>query len=108
MHSTISIVVIVFLAQMRQLLNMYGVRYTQVTLQSVYITSVAVTFEIRLPTDTSAQNVEPLRAFGDFFTNDFQSLGVFVVRNGSRGTLQVIPTGKYKCIKVHMYTFGSI
>ena len=78
---------------MQQLLNMYGVRHTQVTLQSVYITSVAVTFEITLPTNTSAQNVELLRGFREFFTNNFQSLAGFAVQNGSRGTLQVIPSG---------------
>ena len=90
MHFTISIL---FSAQMRQLLNMQGVQYTRVTLQSVYIASVAVTFEITLPTSTSAQNREPLRTFVNFFTNDLQSLAGFVVQNGSRGTLQVIPTG---------------
>ena len=90
MHFTINIL---FLTQMRLLLNMHGVQYARVTLQSVYIASVAVTFEVTLPTNTSAQNREPLRAFVDFITNDLQSVAGFVVQNGSRGTLQVIPTG---------------
>lgn len=76
-------------------------QYTQVTLQSTYIASVAVTFAITLD-DASAQNPEPLTQFVNFFTNDLQTLAGFVVQNGSRGTLGVIPTGNYNCITVQV------
>ena len=86
---------------MRELLDQYGVQYTQVTLQSAYIASVAVTFAITLD-DASAQNPEPLTQFVNFFTNDLQTLAGFAVQNGSRGTLGIIPTGNCNCMMAHV------
>ena len=91
---------------MRELLDQYGVQYTQVTLQSTYIASVAVTFAITLD-DASAQNPEPLTQFINFFTNDLQTLAGFAVQNGSRGTLGIIPTGNCNCMTAHVITIDS-
>ena len=84
---------------MSRLLNESNVPYTDVTLQSAFIASVALTFQVVLDPSVSPQDQEaflgPISNFLDFFNNELLALGENIILTplGSRGIVGVIPSG---------------
>ena len=84
---------------MSRLLDDYNVSFTEVTLQSAFIASVALTFQVILDPSVSPQDQEaflgPISNFLDFFNNDLLALGesFILTPRGSRGIVGVIPSG---------------
>ena len=82
--------------QVSSLLDDYNVPYTDVTLQSAFIASVALTFQVTLDPSVSPQTLlGPLSAFLDFFNNELLALGenFIITPPGSRGIVGVVPSG---------------
>ena len=88
---------------MSSLLDDYSVPYTDVTLQlqSAFIATVTLTFQVALDPSVSPQDQEaflgPISDFLDFFNNDLLALGEesILTPSGSRGIVGVILSGKY-------------
>lgn len=78
--------------QMKNLLRDRGILFTDVILQSSYIASISVTFEVTLPF-TPTQD-EQLVSFSNYFTTSFTMFGNFSVRPGNRTLRQVSASGE--------------
>ena len=86
---------------MAGLLSDYNVPYTTVSLQSVYIASVSLTFEVTLNSSASEYE-EAFSGFLNFFNIELTSFGGFAVLPGARGSLGVIPSGKEEMEKENL------
>ena len=71
---------------------MNGLVYGQVSLQSVYVASVAVTFHVDLPERDQEENIAQLKSFlGN--PDNFSSFNAFNVMEGGRGVLDISVAG---------------
>ena len=93
--SILVITIIIFLGgflQMQMVLDMNGVVYSQVSLQSVYVASVAVTIHVDLPERDQGENIAQLKSFLGTPDN-FSSFNAFTVMEGGRGVLDISVAG---------------
>lgn len=78
--------------QIAGFLDEFNVTYTDVTLQSVYIASVSLTFVISVP-ESVVSDPTSLNSFLIFFTTELETLGGLPVLEGRRGSMGVNPAG---------------
>lgn len=90
--------------EMKNLLRDRGILFTDVILQSSYIASISVTFEVTLPFIPTQD--EQLISFSNYFTTSFTMFGNFSVRPGNRTLRQVSASGEqYKSQKLYCYYY---
>ncbi len=77
---------------MATILTERNVSFTSVTLVSLYLASIALTFEVKLNTSVDYQS--SLTDFVQYFDEELTSLGDYDIRIGSKGTLAVVPSGR--------------
>ena len=78
---------------MEGLLDMNGVVYSKVSVKSVYIASVAITFQVDLPEGDQSQNIFMFNSFvGD--PEIFSSFSDYSVMEGSRGLVDITVAGR--------------
>ena len=77
---------------MKAILDMNGVNYTQVILKSVYIASVAVTFQVDLIEEDQSSTISQ---FGSFVSSSesFSNFGNYSVMEDGRGSVDVTVAG---------------
>lgn len=75
---------------MVMLLDQSSVSYSQVKLQSVYVASLLLNFEVTLETPPNNQT-SALLTFLDLFTSSLSSFGGYNVREGNRGSAGITP-----------------
>ncbi len=69
-----------------------NVSFVRVSLQSKFVASVSLTFEVIL--NSSVEDFQSsLTSFLEYFTTDLTTLGDYSVFEGGRGSLGVIPSG---------------
>lgn len=85
------------ISQMENLLTTRGIQFVDVTLNSAYISSISVTFQITLPFNIN-QNLALLN-FVTYFSRPFTMFGNFTVRKGDRSLTQVTAVGKLSWAK---------
>ena len=90
---------------MKVLLDRNGVEYSQVSLQSVYISSVSLTFRIDLPAGDQGDNITQLSSFlGN--TEQFSSFNDYSVTEGGRGLVDVSVAGIWLyCYMTYIHTY---
>ena len=83
--------------QMKRLLDMNGVAYKRVSLQSAYIASVSITFQVDLEEDDQSENITQLSMFlGD--PEQFSSFSDYNVTEDGRGVVDITVAGIVICI----------
>ncbi len=86
--------------QMENLLRENGVPFVSVTLQSVYVASVSLTFQVAL--NSTVNNYEDrLSQFLTYFNTELDTFADYFVLEGGRGTLGVIPSGTVNLISIY-------
>lgn len=70
-----------------------GVPFVEVRLQSVYIASVSLTFEVVL-NSTIDDYQDSLGGFLEYFNTELNTFGDYFVLEGGRGSLGVVPSGE--------------
>ena len=84
---------------MEGLLDMNGVVYSKVSVKSVYIASVAITFQVDLPEGDQSQNISKFNSFvGD--PESFSSFSDYSVMEGSRGLVDITVAGTMNRLNV--------
>ncbi len=78
--------------QMTAILTERSVSFTSVTLLSVYIASISLTFEVKL--NSSTDYTSGVSEFMEYFNDESFQLGEYNVFEGSRGLLGIVPSGK--------------
>ncbi len=69
-----------------------NVSFVRVSLQSKFVASVSLTFEVIL--NSSVEDFQSsLTSFLEYFTTELTTLGDYSVFEGGRGSLGVIPSG---------------
>ena len=81
------------LIQMKDILNCNGVTYKKVILSSVYIASLALTFQVDLDVEDQSNNVSRFTSFVSSSAS-FSSFSNYSVKGSGRGTLGVTVKGK--------------
>ena len=90
------------LSQMKRLLDMNGVVYKQVSLQSAYLASVSVTFQVDLEEGDQSENITQLGMFlGD--PERFSSFSDYNVMEDGRGVVDISVAG----IVISIYNYMS-
>ena len=79
---------------MQQLLEGRGVQISSVSLQSSYIASISLTFEVILSSPPLVQ-ASALMDFNRFFSNASFIFAGFDIREGNRGSIGVTSAGTY-------------
>ena len=83
--------------QMKRLLDINGVVYKRVSLQSTYIASVSVTFQVDLEEGDQIENITQLGVFlGD--PEQFSSFSDYNVTEDGRGVVDITVAGIVICI----------
>ena len=91
------------LQQIKHLLDMNGVVYKQVSLQSAYMASVSVTFRVDLEEGDQSQNITQLAMFlGN--PELFSSFGGYIVMEDGRGVVDISVAG----IVIYIYMYICI
>jgi hypothetical protein len=81
---------------MRSQLEEYGVQFRSVRLQSSYVASLSVRFEVILSTSID-QQFSSLVGFSDYLSSDmFLEFAGYPVQNGSRGLMGISSARKFK------------
>lgn len=78
---------------MRNELEVFGVQVGSVSLQSSYITSVALSFEVIL-LSSSVQQSTPITDFNNYFSFTFFTFAGYQVRDGNRGSIGITSSCK--------------
>ena len=91
------------LIQMKDILNFNGVTYKKVILSSVYIASLALTFQIDLDVEDQSNNVSQFTSFVSSSAS-FSSFSNYSVKDSGRGTLGVTVKGEEK----NSYIMGRV
>ena len=86
--------------QMKMLLDMNGVEYSQVTIQSAYIASVAVTFHVDLVEGDQKANISQFNSFLEN-SESFTSFNDYTVVEVGRGIVHVTVAGIYIYSECH-------
>ncbi len=68
-----------------------NVSFTSVTLLSVYVASISLTFEVKL--NSSTDYMSGVNQFMEYFNNELHALAEYNVFEGSRGLLGIVPSG---------------
>ncbi len=76
---------------MAAILTDRNVSFMSVTLLSVYVASISLTFEVKL--NSSTDYTSNLNEFVEYFNNELHALAEYDVFEGSRGLLGVVPSG---------------
>ncbi len=79
---------------MATILTEHNLSFTSVTLVSLYLASIALTFEVKLNTSVDYQS--SLTDFVQYFNEELTALGEYGIHDGSKGSLAVLPSGSYR------------
>ena len=93
--------------QMKMLLDINGVEYSQVTLQSAFIASVAVTFHVDLVEGDQKDNISQFRSFLEN-TEGFTSFSDYSVTENGRGVIEVTVAGRDYTVSVTACTLMAV
>ncbi len=77
--------------QLARILTENNVPFTSVTLVSMYVASISLTFEVKL--NSSTDNQSGLAEFMDYFNSEFDILGDYNLSEGSKGSLSIVLSG---------------
>ena len=97
---------------MKAILDMNGVAYKRVALKSVYVASVAVTFQVDLVEEEQSRNISQLNSFVSN-SESFSSFSSYSVMEDGRGSVDVTVAGKVgsidaKILRIEeVYVFGD-
>ena len=78
---------------MENLLKINGVVYSKVSVKSVYIASVAITFQVDLPDGNQSQNISKFNSFIED-PESFSSFSDYSVMEDGRGLVDITVAGK--------------
>ena len=91
-HASSEVLIFFELSQMKRLLDMNGVVYKRVSLQSAYFASVSVTFQVDLEEGDQSENITQLGMFvGD--PERFSSFSDYNVMEDGRGVVDISVAG---------------
>ncbi len=77
--------------QLARILTENNVSFTSVTLLSVYVASISLTFEVKL--NSLADHRSGLAEFMEYFNSGFDTLGDYNIFEGSKGSLSIVISG---------------